>query len=280
MIDLHCHSCFSDGTDTPEELVAQAIQSGVKGLALTDHDTVAGVPRFAEAAAPHGITAVAGVEISTAFRHGDLHMLGYFVDHQDSQLAEKLEWIRSGRRARNDEIFHKLHQLGMPLTWPEIAGHTEDRVIGRPHFAQAMVARGYVHNTKEAFTRYLARGGSAYAARRTLAAEDALAIICDAGGVPVLAHPVTLPFTRRELRDALIELKRMGLAGLEVYYPQHNPEHTRFYAQLARELDLIPTGGSDYHGTRTPDLQLGRGFGTLKVPANTIDRLSCWLPIP
>lgn len=274
MIDLHCHSNFSDGTDSPEELVMKAVESGVTGLALTDHDTVAGVPRFLAAAQEQGLIAVGGVEVSTTFSQGDLHMLGYFINHKDPLLAEQLAWVRSGRRARNEEILHKLHKLGMHLTWREITGHAKDAVIGRPHFAQAMVNRGYVRNTKEAFKRYLARGAPAYAARRTLTAQDAIEIITGSGGVPVLAHPFTLEFTRRELRNVLLELKQMGLAGLEVYYPQHNPEHTVFYAQLARDLNLVPTGGSDFHGGRSPDLRLGRGFGSLKVPADTIDRLA------
>ncbi len=274
MIDLHTHSCFSDGTDTPEELVTRAVAGGLQGLALTDHDTVAGVPRLLAAARQQGLEAIGGVEVSTTFASGEMHLLGYCVDHNDPHLTERLAWVRTGRRARNEAIVQKLKQLGLPLTWSAIKAQCAGDVVGRPHLAQAMVQRGYVRNAKEAFNRYLARGAAAYVARRTLTAAEAITVIRQAGGVPVLAHPCTLELSRESLRTLLEELQSLGLGGLEVHYPQHDHDQTLFYAGLAHDLNLIATGGTDYHGARTPDLKLGRGFGQLAVPPDTLHLLT------
>ncbi len=273
MIDLHMHSIFSDGTQTPEDLVKEALRQNLSAVALTDHDTVKGVPRFLKAGKAAGIRALAGVEVSTSYSPGEMHVLGYCIDHRDAFFATQLEWIRRARQSRNEEILHKLHGLGMHLNWEEIRSFAGDQVIGRPHFAQAMVARGYVRNTKEAFSRWLARGCPAYARRRTVSPEEALEIIRDAGGVPVLAHPFTLNANRVELRRVIHDLKDMGLGGIEAYYPQHGADQTREYLKLAGDFGLVPTGGTDFHGAMTPDLTMGRGFGSLRVPDDIVDRL-------
>lgn len=278
MIDLHTHSLFSDGTNTPEELVALAVAGGLNGLALTDHDTVAGVPRLLAAARQQGLEAMGGVEVSTSYAPGAMHLLGYYVDHNDAHLAERLEWVRTGRHARNEAILRKLKQLGLPLTWEDIKAQCAGDVVGRPHLAQAMVQRGYVRHTKEAFDRYLARGAAAYVDRRTLTAKEAIAVIRQAGGVPVLAHPCTLDLDLKSLRTLLEQLRSSGLMGLEVHYPRHDREQTRCYAELARDLNLVATGGTDYHGARTPDLALGRGFGRLEVPPGTLHQLAARRP--
>lgn len=273
MIDLHMHSIFSDGTHTPEELIELAVDAGLSAAALTDHDTVRGVSRFLKAARQNGLFAFSGVEVSTSFAPGELHMLGYGLDHRDSVLATQLDWIRRARQSRNEEVLHKLHKLGMPLRWSEIEACAGGDVIGRPHFAQAMVHRGYVRNTKEAFRRYLTRGAPAYAKRRTLTPADAIEVIGGAGGLAIMAHPFTVDLNRSELRDLLRDLADAGLAGVEVYYPQHTPDQMRAYLAICSELDLIPTGGTDFHGGRTPDLKLGRGFGALKIPDEVHTRL-------
>ncbi len=273
MIDLHMHSIFSDGTQTPEELIDEAVRADVSAVALTDHDTVKGLPRFLAAAERNGIAGVTGVEVSTSYAPGEMHVLGYMINFKDRMFASQLEWIRNARHARNEEILHKLHRLGMHLGWDEVRSFAGDHVIGRPHFALAMVARGYVTSTKEAFSRWLARGCPAYARRRTVSPQEALEVIRDADGLPVLAHPFTLNANRLELRRVIKELKDFGLEGIEVYYPQHNADRTREYLKLAADFDLVPTGGTDYHGAMTPDLKMGRGFGSLRVPDDIVDRL-------
>lgn len=267
------HSSFSDGSEKPEELIELAVANGVHAVALTDHDTVKGVSRFIRSARTHGIEAISGVEISTSSASAEMHLLGYFMNHLDAVLATQLEWIRSARDARNEEILHKLHKLGMSLNWREIRSFAGDHVIGRPHFARAMVARGYCSSTKQAFSRYLSHGCPAYAKRRTLTAAEAIEIIRGAGGVAVLAHPFTLGLTYMDLSDLMRDMCEFGLGGIEVYYPQHSPEQVREYLKIAKEHDLVPTGGTDYHGCHTPDLTIGKGFGSLNVPDDIVDRL-------
>lgn len=278
MIDLHMHSRFSDGTDTPEELIALAAEQGATTVALTDHDTVHGIGRFMSAAQKEGIRAISGVEVSASSSSNEMHILGYFLAHEDAVLARQLDWIRSARESRNEEILHKLHKLGMHMSRQEVCRHAGDQVIGRPHFARAMVARGYVNSTKEAFSRYLARGCPAYARRRSLTVQEAIEIISGAGGVAVLAHPFVLHANQLELADLVEALRDLGLEGIEAYYPQHTAEQTRFYVQLAKDYDLVPTGGSDFHGQQTPDLRIGKGFGDLRVPDDIPDRLAARCP--
>jgi predicted metal-dependent phosphoesterase TrpH len=273
MIDLHMHSSFSDGSHTPEELIAEAAQLGLTAIALTDHDTVRGIPRFMEAAVGTTVQAIAGVEVSTSFPHGDLHLLGYFVDHLDPVLKEQLDWIRNARQARNEEILHKLNKLGLHMSWRDVREQAGEHVIGRPHFARAMVARGYVRDVKEAFRRYLTRGSPAYAQRRSLSSQEAIDVIRGAGGVAALAHPYTLKLNQIQFRDVLQELRNLGLGALECYYPAHSLEQTRGFIQLARELDLVATGGTDYHGVHSPDLRIGHGLGSLNVPDDVLDQL-------
>lgn len=273
MIDLHMHSRFSDGTHTPEELIQLAVEGSLTAVALTDHDTVSGVDEFLRAGQAAGLRVLSGVEVSTSYGPGELHVLGYGIQHKDHTLARQLEWIRSARQVRNEDIYRKLCKLAVPLSWKEIKACAGGDVIGRPHFAQALVARGYALDSKDAFDKYLARGRPAYAKRRSLSAEDAFEIISGAGGVPVLAHPFTLGLKRGELRDLVGDLVDLGLQGIEVYYSQHTPSRQKEYLKLATEFNLVATGGSDFHGARTPDLKLGRGFGALAVPDSVVDRL-------
>jgi len=273
MIDLHVHSTFSDGTMTPEELIDEAEALSISALALTDHDSTNGVERFVAAAEGRNVQAISGVEISAEFKPGTLHMLGYFVDHTDKSLNDHLEWIRTGRETRNKEILHRLVELGFHLTWKEVASYAGEDVIGRPHFARALIEHGYVKDTQEAFDRYLARGKPGYAERRRLAPEDCIELIRQAGGLPVLAHAFTLGLKKLELRKLLNFLRDVGLEGLEVYYSEHTPEMQRTYAKLARDYGLVPTGGTDYHGAASPDLKLGSGFGNLNISHAVVDAM-------
>lgn len=277
MIDLHMHSMFSDGTFTPEELVEAGVRNGVTAMALTDHDTTAGVPRFLAAAAAAGMTAFSGVEVSADAGAGTMHILGYGVNPEDSGLIQHLKWIREGRDERNQEILRKLNALGMPLTYPDVTVHAGADVVARPHFAQAMIAKGYVGNKREAFDRFLARGKPAYAERCRLAPEGTFAVIRAAGGLPVLAHPFTLKLKGVAFRNEIMALTAKGLGGLEVYYSEHSPERCRTYRRLADELGLIATGGSDFHGAVSPGVEIGRGFGHLQVPDSVAEALAARL---
>jgi predicted metal-dependent phosphoesterase TrpH len=280
MIDLHTHSTFSDGVLTPRQLADLAREIGLTAIALTDHDSTNGIEQFlaacrdGNAAGARQLTGLAGVEISADVSRGTLHMLGYMVDPSNRELQDVLVQIRDGREIRNQKILAKLNALGINLSWEEVAALAGEDVVGRPHFAQAMLARNYVDSTTDAFERFLAKGKPAYTDRLRFTPERSVAAIRSAGGVAVLAHPFTLDLGRKELRAYVASLKDLGLAGLEVYYSEHNPEQTQEYLALARDLDLVATGGSDFHGdTVNAGIKLGRGFGSLRVPDEIVDQL-------
>lgn len=273
MIDLHMHSTFSDGSYTPEELVQEAVSLNLKAIALTDHDTVNGLPRFLQAAARAGPRAIPGVEISTSFSPGTMHVLGYFIDMDDRALREQLDAIKDGRAVRNEEILVKLNELGLALTWEDIKKHAGEEVIGRPHFAQAMIEKGYAADKQEVFDAYLAKGKPAYVARRTLSPESAIALIRSSGGLPVLAHPYQLGLDSDALRTWLSVWREQGLKGIEVYYARHTPEMQKEYLAYAQAFDLVPTGGTDFHGTMSPGISMGSGLGALAVPDTVLDAL-------
>jgi predicted metal-dependent phosphoesterase TrpH len=278
MIDLHVHSTFSDGSLTPEQLVDEAERIGLSALALTDHDSLGGIPRFLRAAAGRSVRAVPGVEISADFNPGTMHMLGYFVGHEDDGLERKLRRIREGREERNREILRRLNGLGFAITWEEVKSFAQEDVVGRPHFAQALIARGYVGGKDEAFDRYLGKGKPAYADRWRLNPEESVRMIRESGGVPVLAHPFTLQRKREELWALVSSLREKGLEGVEVYYPEHTSELQSQYLALARSFGLVATGGSDFHGALAPDIRMGTGFGSLRVPPEAVEQLDARRP--
>jgi predicted metal-dependent phosphoesterase TrpH len=265
MIDLHAHSTFSDGSLTPEELAALAAQEGLSAVALTDHDCTDGVPRFLAACEAAGIEGVAGVEISADCSKGTMHVLGYLLDCASPRLQDVLVRIRNGREIRNRRILEKLNALGLAMDWDEVAGHAGEDVVGRPHFAKVMLARGYVKDKDEAFDKFLGKGKPAYVDRFRLTARDSIDVLHDAGGLAVLGHPFTLDLGKPALRECVRELAGFGLDGIETYYSEHSPEQVRQYEELAADFGLIRTGGSDFHGEVNPDVRLGRGFGQLRV---------------
>jgi predicted metal-dependent phosphoesterase TrpH len=278
VIDLHTHSTCSDGSLTPGELAAAAAALKLDAVALTDHDTTAGLADFLTFAQQMGLRGIAGVEISAEHHPGAMHMLGYFLDPAHVGLQEDLARLREGRVERNRKIFDKLCALGLDLTWDEIHALAGGEVVGRPHFAQALIKRGHVKDKDEAFARLLARGRPAYAERLRLSPGDSIRMIRKAGGVPVLAHPCSLKLGRKQLRALLQELCSAGLEGLEVYHSEHNPSQTRLYHSLASELGLAMSGGSDFHGVLMPDIKLGRGFGGLRVPVDLLPKLEARRP--
>ncbi len=268
MIDLHLHSINSDGSDKPEELVCKAAVAGVSAIALTDHDNMGGAERFLAACREKGITGIAGVEISAEIGEGQssMHILGYGLDPRHPAMSENMDRLLDGRAWRNGKILEKLGSLGVKLGWPEIKAYAGQDVVGRPHIAQAMVARKYVACVKEAFERYLAKGCPAYVDRYRMYPEDAINMIRAAGGVAVLAHPFSWKLNEHDLEIGLRDLKSLGLSGIEAVYTDYNAEQTVALMRLALKLELLTTGGSDYHGLSKPDISIGKGFGNLHVP--------------
>ena len=273
VIDLHVHSTFSDGSSSPEELVEQAVKTGLTAMALTDHDGMLGVDRFLAACQRHGLRGVPGVELSVDFPNGTMHMLGYFIAPHDPLIEPELARLRRGRGERNQLILARLNQMGFALTWDEVAKWAGEDVVGRPHFAKAMIEKGFVKRKDDAFDRYLGKGKPAYVDRVRLTVEESIALIRNAGGVPVLAHPFTLNLGRRRLRVLLGELAAKGLQGIEAYHSEHSHDQQRFCLSVARDLGLAVTGGSDFHGMMNSYVQLGVGFGNLDVPDELVELL-------
>lgn len=273
MIDLHTHSTFSDGSLTPEELAQLAADAALSAVALTDHDTTDGVPRFLKACENVGVEGIVGVEISVDFEPGSMHMLGFFMDINNVALQSALLNIRDGRERRNHKILKKLSELGMELEWGEVAALAGSDVVGRPHIMQAMMSRGYIATKNEAFDLWLGKGKPAYVDRFRLSPRDGIECIRSAGGVAVLAHPFTLGLKFGKLRVLVGELSGYGLQGIEVIYSLHNDKLRSQYMSLVEEFNLVATGGSDFHGDMNPSIRIGRGFGNVKVDDSVLERL-------
>jgi len=271
-VDLHLHSTFSDGSYTPEQLVAAARERGLTTIALTDHDTTDGLARFLAAGLAEGLTAIPGIELSVAVPRGTLHVLGYGIDPAAPALQACLQWVRDRRTARNRLIFERLRKEGMEISWEEACTRTEGGVMGRPHIADLLVEQGYVKDRRRAFSRYLARGRPAYVERERLPPQRALEVLRAAGGVPVMAHPVSLHLTGAKLQALLSTLQAEGLMGLERYHPRHPMRRQARLGQIAESLGLLMTGGSDFHGDRAPASCLGFA-GSVAVPP------SVWPPL-
>jgi len=254
-IDLHTHSTASDGTFPPREVVRLAKERRLKALALTDHDTIAGLPEAVAAGQEFGIEVIPGVEISAKHLQGSMHILGYFLDYENDRLAQRLAVLQKARKDRNPRIIAKLNQLGIPLAMEQVERISGGGQVGRPHIARALYQGGYVRSLQEAFDIYLGNNGRAYVSKFRFSPDEAIAMIRDARGIPVLAHPFTLGLeTSETLRPLLKELMALGLAGIECYYPEHSSGQEGLYLFLARELGLLITGGSDFHGDNKPEV--------------------------
>ena len=280
MIDLHTHSSISDGSEPPERIVELAHEVGCSAVALTDHDSLAGLARARSRADELGIRLVPGCEVSCVpIAGGGIHVLVYFVDDPTSPLGVELDRLRDDRRTRNLALVERLNELKIPVTLALVAAHAgSDEGIGRPHFAQAMVDVGAVDSIDEAFERYLANGGEAYIPKGRLTVADVCGLAIDSGGVAVLAHPTTIGLTGDALAGAVRDMTLAGLGGLEAVYGRYSPQLRTDLGNLARRFGLVPTGGSDFHGTTKPDLFVGTGTGDLKVPDRVLDLLEAARP--
>lgn len=271
-IDLHVHTHISDGTATPLEVVKQAAEMDLVAIGITDHDTVGGVEAAIEAGKVFGVEVIPGVELSAEFEK-ELHILGYFLDVQSKSLKKTLKSLADYRKMRNPKIIEKLNTLGMSITMQEVKEYAQGAVIGRPHIAAIMIQKGYVSSVKEAFKRYLAIDGAAYVPKKKLSPYQAITLIKQAGGVAVLAHPIFLEQSSKDIEVILKELISYGLDGIEAYYTDHSPQVRERYITLAHKYRLLITGGSDYHGGNKPDIMIGRGYGDLYVPYALVDEL-------
>jgi 3',5'-nucleoside bisphosphate phosphatase len=271
-LDLHLHTTFSDGSRTPSDVLTLASKAKVSALAITDHDTVSGLPEALEAGRSLGIEVIPGIELSSRWGATELHILGYFLDWNDPELRGHLTRFQEARHVRNPRIIEKLNALGLALTYEEVKTLAGNDSVGRPHIARVMIDKGYVTSAKEAFDRYLADGAAAHVPRELPEPAEAIAVIRAAHGVPVLAHPSWLDRSEG-IYKICEQLKALGLAGIEVHYSTHRPEQTATYLDVARRLNLLVTGGSDFHGVTKPDIEVGIGKGQLKVPEALLEPL-------
>lgn len=261
-IDLHTHSSYSDGSFSPGQLVQLAKDKGLRAIALTDHDTVAGLEEALAAGKELEVELVPGVEISAQYPPGTMHILGYYVQPSHPELLRDLEKLQRARAARNPKIIERLQALGLEISWTEVLNLSGGQV-GRPHIAQVLLHRGYVSSINEAFARYLKKGAIAYVEKFRFSPDEAIAMIRNAGGLAALAHPFTLGVGNpQELTSLVRELQAMGLEGMEVFYPEHSEEMTGVYQDIAKGLGLLYTGGSDFHGDLKNGSDLGVGVET------------------
>ena len=266
-VDLHIHSVFSDGEFTPTELAGLSREAGLVAQALTDHDCMDGLPEFRAAA--EGFEPIDGVEISARKDEVDVHVIGLFVDPRDQGLIDRLAGLITARAERARAIVRKLRALGVAITDEEVNRFSEHGSIGRPHVARALVEAGVTRSVEEAFHKYLRPHRPAFVPSPGPSPEEACGWILEAGGTPVLAHP---GIARHD--EWIPGLVDAGLAGLEVWHPKHNARQRAHYLKKARDLDLVPTGGSDYHGSSVGDAQVGQE----PVPAESVERLRARRP--
>ena len=265
--DLHLHTTASDGRLTPRELVQKAVKLNLDVIAVTDHDTVEGIPPALEAAKSFPqLMVIPGVEINTDVPKGEVHILGYFINYLDPKLRRNLEELRTSRYERGKKMVAKLSEMGINVEWERVMELAGGGSVGRPHIAQAMLERGYVSSLREAFDNYIGRNGPAYVERKKLTPLDAVRLVVESDGLPVLAHPADID----PLEPFLLQLKKAGIVGIEIYY---NGYSTRTIAQLkslAQKHALISSGGSDYHGL---DTSIGADIGSIHLPQDSVQQL-------
>lgn len=281
MIDLHTHSDVSDGSDPPARIPELAAEAGCSAVALTDHDSLAGLGAARKRAEELGITFVPGCEVSCRpAGPGGMHVLVYFVEDDDSPLGVELVRLRADRRRRNIALADRLISLGIPITYEMVVAQAGSEAgVGRPHFAAAMVAVGAAASVDDAFEHTLANHRPGFVRKARLTAGDVARLALSSGGVAVLAHPYSMGLDGPGLARVVGELAAAGFAGIEAIYGRYSPRQRQQLGNLARRFDLVTTGGSDHHGTLKPDLSVGTGRGDLKVPDRVLGRLESRRPV-
>ncbi len=272
LIDLHIHSTYSDGVLSPEAIVGLAQKKGLKAIAITDHDTVAGVTEAEKYGSRQGLEVISGIEISSWHGETPLHILGYYFQQEEASLSERLRKLQNARHTRNIRIIENLNRLGFAAELDDLIKYSKYGQTGRPHIAQMMVDKGYVKTVDEAFSRYLRRGGKAYADRFKYYSDEAIDMITRAGGIAVLAHPGCIDPSLKEIPVLLGDLANLGLGGVEVYYPTHSIKAVKALKEMAEDIGLLITGGSDFHGNTRSKSPFG-GVKDSRVPAQLLEKM-------
>ena len=264
-IDLHTHSTASDGSLPPREVVLQAHSIGLKAVALTDHDTTAGLPEALAAGRETGIEVIPGCELSVSSQPGNMHIIGLWLPEHPGRLETVLEGLRAKRHDRNRVIVEKLQGLGMNISYEEVLDLAGPSAVGRPHIARVMVNKNILSNVTQAFQQYLGPKGRAYVPKEKLTPEQAITLLKEEQATVILAHPFTLNLTGTRLDQEIGRLKKLGLDGMEAIYSVHSQKQTAEYMNLCRKYDLVVSAGSDFHGKEVkPNIALGTGKGGLR----------------
>jgi predicted metal-dependent phosphoesterase TrpH len=266
MVDLHSHTTASDGQHSPSDLVRLASAAGVSYLAITDHDTVSGLPEGLTAAKALGLTLIPGIELSAFVGDREIHILGHFIRIDCPELSQLSIAFRAERRQRMEGMIQKLNALGVPMTMDQVMSVAGDAHLGRPHLARALVERGICSSTKNAFDRFLGNGRPGFVDRQRISGERAIGMVREAGGAATVAHPAVSQVEVEELRS----LRDAGLAGIEVFHSDHKPAMQAKYLAIAKDLDLVPTSGSDFHGEKVAP---GRKLGTANMDMRLLSEL-------
>ena len=272
-VDLHTHSNKSDGSLSPAELVTLAHQKGLSAIALTDHDTTAGLDEAIQTGKELGITVIPGVELSCEYQGRDVHIVGLDINHKDSHFSETLQEFVDSRDLRNRKMCQKLTDAGMPVDYDELMETFGESVITRAHYARFMLEKGYIKSLSEAFDRYIGDNCPYYIPREKVTPTQGIELILSAGGIPVLAHPLLYKMGKERLNTLVAELKSAGLVALEAVYCTYTPSDEREMRALAAKHDLLISGGSDFHGAAKPGLELGDGYGKLFVHKEILENL-------
>lgn len=277
-IDLHVHSNVSDGTLTPTQVVELAVQKGLSAIALTDHDTVDGVDEALLEAkkqelSGNMIRVIPGTELSVEYKNNDIHLLGLFIDHHNPELLAAMKGAVNEREDRNIKMCENLAKAGIDISVEKIREKEGPAVLTRAHFAKYLLEQGVTKTTKDAFTKYLGTDGPYYVPRKYLSPREAIRLILNANGTPVLAHPLLYHFVPEELDHLVGTLKDAGLVGIEAIYSSNKNHDESIVRSLARKHSLLITGGSDFHGSNKPLIDIGTGRGNLEIPYTILEAL-------
>lgn len=274
LIDLHVHSTYSDGTLTPYELAKLAKDTGLTAFALTDHDTVDGIPDALSACQEFEIELIPGIEFSTEYQGKDIHIVGLELDWKSPRFLSEVHLFQDSRNIRNRKMIAKLHDLGnIDISWEQMEAAFGKAIWTRAHFARYLKDHGYVKEMKEAFSRYIGDDCPYFVPREKVSPAQAVRLIRSTGGIPILAHPLLYRLTEEGLLTLIEELKNAGLLGIEALYSTHTPEEESFVLRLARRQGLLISGGSDFHGSNKPSISLGTGRGNLRIPYELLENL-------
>lgn len=272
-IDLHTHSTASDGSVPPYELIVQAKEAGLQAVALTDHDTVAGLEEAMRAGNDAGIEVIPGCELSVVTPAAKMHILGLWLPVNPAGLMDSLNELMRLRHERNVIIVEKLQKLGIEITYEEVRERAGEGSVGRPHIAGILHDKGYVTSVQESFTRFLGPKGKAYVPKSVLTGEQAVTLLKNEGATVMMAHPFLNGLNLDQVATECIRLREVGMDGFEAYYSEHSPSQQQALLNLASRLDMQVSGGSDFHGTPKPKIRLGVGKGTLSIPDSVLDDL-------